>query len=115
MTSQARSEKVRSASLIADDGEIQSDDGLLQPEEPILSRSQLGDHDQAISWLRQGAEEHYPWMTVIDTLLVFDPLRSDPPLPSIDSSYNESAKLLTSRSVAKKTSGMAARQMRSPA
>ncbi len=39
----------------------------------------LGDHDQAISWLRQSAEERDSVMaTHLNTLLVFDPLRSDP-------------------------------------
>ena len=38
----------------------------------------LGDHDQAISWLQQAAEERDGWMPFLNTLLVFDPLRSDP-------------------------------------
>ena len=38
----------------------------------------LGDHDQAISWLQHAAEERDGMMTFLNTLFVFDPLRSDP-------------------------------------
>ena len=38
----------------------------------------LGDHDRAISWLQQAAEERDGLMPWLDTLLAFDPLRSDP-------------------------------------
>ena len=38
----------------------------------------LGDHEQAISWLPHAAEERDGFMTFLNTLLVFDPLRSDP-------------------------------------
>ena len=38
----------------------------------------LGDRDQAISRLQQGAEERDGMMTFLHTLFVFDPLRSDP-------------------------------------
>ena len=38
----------------------------------------LGDNDQAILWLQQAAEERGGWLTTLDTLLVFDPLRADP-------------------------------------
>ena len=37
----------------------------------------LGDHDQAISWLEEAAEERDGQMTLVDTP-TFDPLRSDP-------------------------------------
>ena len=36
----------------------------------------LGEHD--ILWLQQAAEERDGWITAVNTLLVFDPLRSDP-------------------------------------
>ena len=38
----------------------------------------LGDRDQAISWLQQGAEERDSTMTFLNVWLPFDPLRSDP-------------------------------------
>ena len=38
----------------------------------------VGDHDRAISWLQQAAEERDGMMPWLKTLLVFDPLRSDP-------------------------------------
>ena len=38
----------------------------------------LGDHDQAISWLQQAAEERDVVMLFLNTFPVFDPLRSDP-------------------------------------
>ena len=38
----------------------------------------LGDHDQAISWLQQAAEERDCQMPILNTLFVYDPLRSDP-------------------------------------
>ena len=38
----------------------------------------LDDHDQALSWLQQGAEERAGFMTFVNSLPVFDPLRSDP-------------------------------------
>ena len=38
----------------------------------------LGDHDQAISWLQEAAEERDGWVPWLNTLLVFDPLRADP-------------------------------------
>ena len=38
----------------------------------------LGDHDQAISWLQHGTEEHDGLMTNIGTHFAFDPIRSDP-------------------------------------
>ena len=37
----------------------------------------LGDHDQAISWLKQAAEERDGLMTFGNSILVCDPLRSD--------------------------------------
>ena len=43
----------------------------------------LGDHDQAVSRLQEGAEEHDGLMTWLNTLLVFDPLRSDPRFPAL--------------------------------
>ena len=38
----------------------------------------LGDHDQAISWLERAAEERDGQLTLANTLVAFDPLRSDP-------------------------------------
>ena len=38
----------------------------------------LDEHDQAISWLQEAAEERDGLMTLVNTLLVFGPLRSDP-------------------------------------
>ena len=38
----------------------------------------LSDHDEAISWLQQAAEERDGLMTRINILLQYDPLRSDP-------------------------------------
>ena len=38
----------------------------------------LGDHDRAISWLEKSAEERDGLMTFVNSLLVSDPLRSDP-------------------------------------
>ena len=38
----------------------------------------LSDHDEAISWLQQAAEERDSLMTELNTLFLFDPLRSDP-------------------------------------
>ena len=38
----------------------------------------LGDHDRAISWLQKAAEERDGIMTFVNSLLVSDPLRSDP-------------------------------------
>ena len=38
----------------------------------------LGDREQAISWLQQAAEERDGLMPWLNTLLVYDPLRSDP-------------------------------------
>ena len=38
----------------------------------------LGDHDQAISWLQQAAEERDGLMFHLNKLLLYDPLRSDP-------------------------------------
>ena len=38
----------------------------------------LGDHDQAISWLKQAAEERDGPMLLLNKLFVYDPLRSDP-------------------------------------
>ena len=38
----------------------------------------LGDHVQAISWLQQAAEERDGLITYLNTLFLFDPLRSDP-------------------------------------
>ena len=38
----------------------------------------LGDHDQAISWLEQGAEERDGLMAHLNALFVFDSLRADP-------------------------------------
>ena len=38
----------------------------------------LGDHDQAIAWLQRAAEERDGLLTFLNTLLAFDPLRSDP-------------------------------------
>ena len=38
----------------------------------------LGDHDRAISWLEKAAEERDGLMTFVNSLLVSDPLRSDP-------------------------------------
>ena len=38
----------------------------------------LGDNDQAILWLQQVAEERGDWLTTLNTLLVFAPLRADP-------------------------------------
>jgi len=38
----------------------------------------LGDHDQAVAWLQQGAEESDGLMPVLSVWLPFDPLRSDP-------------------------------------
>ena len=38
----------------------------------------LGDHNQAISWLRQAAEDRESMMTRLNVWLPFDPLRSDP-------------------------------------
>ena len=38
----------------------------------------LGDHDRAISWLQKAAEERDGLMTFVNSLLVSDPLRSDP-------------------------------------
>ena len=38
----------------------------------------LGEHDQAISWLRQGIDERDGWMLYLNTFFVLDPLRSDP-------------------------------------
>ncbi len=38
----------------------------------------LGDHDQAISWLQQAAEERDGLMPDLSVRLPFDPLRSDP-------------------------------------
>ena len=38
----------------------------------------LGDHDRAISWLQQAVEERDGQLTYLNTLLVYDPLRSDP-------------------------------------
>ena len=38
----------------------------------------VGDHDQAISWLRQAAEEREGIMTYLNTFFYFDPLRADP-------------------------------------
>ena len=38
----------------------------------------LGDHDQALSWLQEAAEERDGLMTLVNTLPVFGPLRSDP-------------------------------------
>ena len=38
----------------------------------------LGDHDRAISWLQKAAEERDGLMTFLNSLLVSDPLRSDP-------------------------------------
>ena len=37
----------------------------------------LGDHDQAISWLEQAAEERDGLLPWLNALFVFDPLRSD--------------------------------------
>ena len=37
----------------------------------------LGEHDQAIAWLQKAAEERDGWMVALNTLLLFDPLRSD--------------------------------------
>ena len=37
----------------------------------------LGDHEQAISWLQQAAEERDGLMAYLNTLF-WDPLRSDP-------------------------------------
>ena len=38
----------------------------------------LGEHDQAISWLRQAAEERDGLMTCLTALFLVDPLRADP-------------------------------------
>ena len=38
----------------------------------------LGNHDRAISWLEEAAEDHDPLMTYINRSQLFDPLRSDP-------------------------------------
>ena len=38
----------------------------------------LGNHDRAISWLQEAAEDHDPLMTYINRSQLFDPLRSDP-------------------------------------
>ena len=38
----------------------------------------LGEHDQAISWLQQAAEERDSWLVVLNTWPEYDPLRSDP-------------------------------------
>ena len=38
----------------------------------------LDEHDQAISWLQEAAEERDGLMTLVNTLPVFGPLRSDP-------------------------------------
>ena len=38
----------------------------------------LGDHDQALSWLQQAADERTVMMIYLDTWPAFDPLRSDP-------------------------------------
>ncbi len=38
----------------------------------------LGDHDRAITWLQKAAEERDGLMTFVNSLLVSDPLRSDP-------------------------------------
>ena len=43
----------------------------------------LGDHDQAISWLQQAAEERDCQMAVLNTMLIYDPLRSDPRFQAI--------------------------------
>ncbi len=42
----------------------------------------LDAHEQAISWLQQAAEERDGFMPWLNTLLVFDPLRSAPRFPS---------------------------------
>ena len=47
----------------------------------VSTRSQqahLGDHDQAISWLQKAPEERDGLMAHLNTLLYFDPLRTDP-------------------------------------
>ena len=38
----------------------------------------LGDHDRAISWLQQAAEERDGQMTHLNALFLYDPLRADP-------------------------------------
>ena len=38
----------------------------------------LGDHDQAISWLQQAAEEHDGLVPALNTIPIWDPLPSDP-------------------------------------
>ena len=38
----------------------------------------LGNHNQAISWLQEGAKEHDPLMTFINQTWFVDPLRADP-------------------------------------
>ena len=38
----------------------------------------LGNHNQAISWLQEGAKEQDPLMTFINPAWFVDPLRSDP-------------------------------------
>ena len=44
----------------------------------VLTVDYCGDHDQAISWLQQVAEERDGLMTTLNTPSAFDPLRSDP-------------------------------------
>ena len=43
-----------------------------------VMKSALGNHDQAISWLQQAAEERDGLMFHLNKLLLYDPLRSDP-------------------------------------